>query len=131
MYGTDSYQKLLPLIRAVYEDRIAKAFNKDSVARMAEVYPDLSNVRLESYFEEVDFEGSGEEELLDFYYKERRKFEADFMKKHMTNVRAASIARWLGGDAAAEREHESVPDSHHLLMMKALGADTDVQGIRI
>lgn len=122
----------------VFEDRIAKACNPDSIIRMADIYAETQGIQLYQMFEEVNFTEATrkeedlelkQEELTDLYYAERRKFDAEFIKKHMTDLDGGIFAQWLASDAAIEAVRD--PDlKENRKLMEALGADISIKGIK-
>ena len=129
--------RLTKVVRVVFEDRIVKACNEDSIYRLADVYVETRGIGLESMFEEVDFDAvtRGEKkvnqgELEELFRSERRKFEAEFIKKHLIDLDGGIFAEWIAGEAALEAVQN--PDlEENRKLMEALGADTSIKGIKI
>jgi hypothetical protein len=132
--------RLIRAVESVFADRITTALDSDTggVGKLAEAMKEPRGVSVDMFLEEEfawnsgfdDKEEDGERErLLELYHVEKRRFEAEFMKKHMQKVPSRVFANIIASDAAMEAVRD--PDlEENRKLMKALNASISIQGIK-
>lgn len=120
------------VVEAVYKERIIKAFHgEESIKKLADAYVKTNGIDLERLFCEVALFDDEDEEVAfeELYRREKRKFEAEFLKKHVKHLEGKHVADWLATEAALEVVYD--PDlTENRKLMEGIGADPSIEGIK-